>query len=73
MRHGGLTNLPSEHTLSDYTQWISPNSGVHLHSSKSSKGCFADEVHCGQQHVAVSMDEMKLKSVWCLTSTLDVS
>ena len=62
LRHGGVIGLPSECTLSDYTHWTSPRSGVQLEFIEEFQRLLAEEKQSGQQHCALSMDEMKLKS-----------
>ena len=59
---GGVINLPSERTLSDYTHWTSPHTGVQLEFIEEFKRLVEEEVKCGQYHCALSMDEMKIKS-----------
>ena len=61
MRRSGIINLPSERTLSDYTHWMKPHTGVQLEFIEDFDRMLAD-VPCGQRHCAVTMDEMKIKS-----------
>ena len=61
MRHSGMISLPSECTLSDYTHWASPHSGVQLEFVEQFHSLLAEETSPGQNHCALSMDEMKLK------------
>ena len=59
VHQSGLLHLPSQRTLSDYTHWSEPHSGVQLE--------FIEEL-CRQlqdvktKHCTISMDEMKIKS-----------
>jgi hypothetical protein len=55
-----VINLPSERTLSDYTHWASPHSGVQLEYIEEFARLLHD-VPCGQHQCAISMDEMKIK------------
>jgi hypothetical protein len=61
MRMSGIIHLPSERTLSDYTHWTAPHSGVSLEFIEEFIRMMKD-VPCGQKHCALSMDEMKIKS-----------
>ncbi len=60
-RLSGVINLPSERTLSDYTHWSSPHSGVQLEFVEEFVRLLQD-VPCGQHQCTLSMDEMKIKS-----------
>ena len=62
VHQSGLINLPSERTLSDYTHWTTPRSGIQLEFIEQFQSLLQEEVPCGQHHCALSMDEMKLKS-----------
>ena len=62
VRQSGMINLPSERTLSDYTHWATPHSGVQLEFIEQFQCLLQEEVPCGQCQCALSMDEMKLKS-----------
>ena len=62
VRQSGMINLPSERTLSDYTHWATPHSGVQLEFIEQFQSLLQEEVPCGQCQCALSMDEMKLKS-----------
>lgn len=57
----GTINLPSERTLTDYSHWAAPHSGVQLEFIEEFRTLLVD-VPCGQHHCALSMDEMKIKS-----------
>lgn len=59
-RQSGAIHLPSERTLSDYTHWASPHSGVQLEFIEEFIRLLQD-VPSGQHHCAISMDEMKIK------------
>ena len=61
MRQSGMISLPSERTLSDYTHWTTPHSGVQLEFIEQLHSLLEEEVACGQHHCTLSMDEMKLK------------
>ena len=62
VRQSGMINLPSERTLSDYTHWAAPHSGIQLEFIERFQSLLQEEVPCGQHQCALSMDEMKLKS-----------
>ena len=62
VRQSGMINLPSERTLSDYTHWTTPHTGVQLEFIERFQSLLEEEVPCGQHQCALSMDEMKLKS-----------
>ena len=62
VRQSGMINLPSERTLSDYTHWAVPHSGIQLEFIERFQSLLQEEVPCGQHQCALSMDEMKLKS-----------
>ena len=62
VRQSGMINLPSERTLSDYTHWATPHSGVQLEFIEQFQSLLQEEVPSGQHQCALSMDEMKLKS-----------
>ena len=62
MRESGIIHLPSERTLSNYTHWASPHSGVQLEFIELFKSMVSEDLPHGQYHCALSMDEMKLKS-----------
>ena len=63
VRQGGIINLPSERTLSDYTHWASVHSGVQIEFIEHFKYMLEDEVSSSQLQIcAISMDEMKIKS-----------
>ena len=59
MRKSGIIHLPSERTLSDYTHWTAPHSGVSLEFIEEFVRMMND-VPCSQKHCALSMDEMKV-------------
>ena len=61
MRKSGLISLPSERTLNDYTHWSTPHSGVQLEFIEQYISMLSD-VSCQRLLVALSMDEMKIKS-----------
>ena len=61
IRQGGLINLPSERTLSDYTHWTTPHSGVQKEYIEEFIRLM-DVTSCVQKHCCLSMDEMKIKS-----------
>ena len=61
MRKSGIIHLPSERTLSDYTHWTAPHSGVSLEFIEEFTRML-DDVPCGQHQCSLSMDEMKIKS-----------
>ena len=56
VHQSGLLHLPSQRTLSDYTHWSEPHSGVQLE--------FIEEQlqDVKTKHCTISMDEMKIKS-----------
>ena len=55
--------MPSERTLSDYTHWSSAHHGVQLEFIEHFKAMAESEVKAPlQKVVALSMDEMKIKS-----------
>ena len=62
MHRSGVISLPSECTLSDYTHWASPHSGVQLEFVEEFCSLVTKDTSPGQHHCALSMDEMKLKS-----------
>ena len=62
LRQSGLVHLPSERTLSDYTHWTKPHTGVSLEYIEELKRQLKADVQCKQHHCALSMDEMKIKS-----------
>ena len=62
VRQTGLINLPSQRTLSDYTHWTTPHSGVQLEFIEHFQSLLKQEVPSGQYHCCLSMDEMSLKS-----------
>ena len=57
----GVIHLLSERTLSDYTHWTTPHSGVQLEFIEELSRSL-NELPSGQQCCALSMDEMKIKS-----------
>ena len=57
-----LIILPSERTLSDYTHWAIPHTGVQLEFIEQFQSLLQKEVPSGQHQCALSMDEMKIKS-----------
>lgn len=57
-RLSGAIHLPSERTLSDYTHWATPHSGVQLEFIEEFKRLLID-VHSGQHHCSLPM---KIKS-----------
>lgn len=61
LRQSGIIHLPSERTLSDYTHWSTPNTGVSLEFVEEFVKMM-DDVSCGQRQCTVSMDEMTIKS-----------
>ena len=71
----GLISLPSERTLSDYTHWTKPNSGVQLEFVGEFKNRLETEVPSKNCHCAISVDEMKIKSslVFDMVVLLDLS
>ena len=63
VRQSGFLSLPSERTLSDYTHWSSAHHGVQLEFIEHFKAMAESEVKAPlQKVVALSMDEMKIKS-----------
>ena len=62
VRESGLINLPSERTLADYTHWTTPHSGVQYEFIEQLKGILDAELLSKPHNVALSMDEMKIKS-----------
>ena len=63
LRQGGIVNLPSERTLSDYTHWASVHSGVQIEFIEHFKRMLENEVSSSELRLcAISMDEMKIKS-----------
>ena len=62
IRQGGVISLPSERTLSDYTHWTTPHSGVQLEFIEEFCTLLAEDVLNNLHQVALSMDEMKIKS-----------
>lgn len=61
VRQSGILHLPSERTLSDYTHWSLPHSGVQLEFIE--QLCTQlEDVKSKQRHCTISMDEMKIKS-----------
>ena len=80
VRQSGLISLPSERTLSDYTHWTKPNSGVQLEFVEELKNRLETEVPSKNYHCAISVDEMKIKSSLvfdkhngCLVGFVDLS
>ena len=78
--NGGVINLPSQRTLSDYTHWASPHTGIQLEFIEEFKRQLKEEVTCNQFHCALSMDEMKIKRglifnkhTGCLCGFVDLS
>ena len=61
VRQSGIIHLPSERTLSDYTHWSNPHTGVQLEYIEK-LSTMLEDVPCGQRHCALLMDEMKIKS-----------
>ena len=62
VQQNGMINLPSERTLSDYTHWAIPHTGVQLEFIEQFQSLLQEEVPSGQHQCALSMDEMKIKS-----------
>ena len=63
LRQGGIINLPSERTLSDYTHWASVHNGVQIEFIEHFKSMLENEVAPSDLRLcAISMDEMKIKS-----------
>ena len=58
----GVIALSSEHTLADYTHWVTPHMGVQLEFVEELQTLIAKDVPCGVHQCALSMDEMKIKS-----------
>jgi hypothetical protein len=61
MRQSGFIQLPSERTLSDYTHWAAPHSGVQKEYIEEFDRMMAT-TSCQQKHCSLSMDEMKIRS-----------
>jgi len=61
MRQSSIIHLPSERTLSDYTHWASPHSGVQKEYIEEFVRMM-EATSCGQNHCSLSMDEMKIRS-----------
>ena len=57
VRESGMLSLPSERTLSDYTHWVKPHSGVQLELIERFQSLLQEEVPCGQHQCALSMDD----------------
>ena len=63
IRQGGIINLPSERTLSDYTHWTSAHSGVQIEFIEHFKYMLQGLVSSPELRLcALSMDEMKINS-----------
>lgn len=62
VQQAGISNLPSEWTLYDYTHWTTAHSGVQYKFVKEFVPQAQVEVACGHYHCTLSLDEMKLKS-----------
>ena len=62
VRQSGIINLPSERTLSDYTHWISPHSGLQVEYVDKLHTMLAEAFPSQQHQCTLSMDEMKIKS-----------
>ena len=62
VRQSGIINLPSERTLSDYTHWISPHSGLQVEYVDKLHTMLAEALPSQQHQCTLSMDEMKIKS-----------
>jgi len=58
----GLIQLPSEHTLIDYTHWTTPHVGVQCEFIEELKAALHTELSSKTQLVTLSMDERKTKS-----------
>ncbi len=59
VRESGIIKLPSERTLTDYTHWTTPHSGVQYEFVEQLKEILeASKPH----NVSLSMDEMKIKN-----------
>ena len=61
IHQSGIIHLPSERTLSDYTHWSTPNSGVNLEFIEEFARMMGD-IPSAQHCCTLSMDEMKIKS-----------
>ena len=57
-----VISLPSERTLSDYTHWTTPHTGIPLEFIEQLQSLLQEDVPCGQYYCALSVDEMKIKS-----------
>ena len=62
VRQSGIINLPSERTLTDYTHWTSPHSGLQVEYVEKLHSMLAEALPSHQHQCALSMDEMKIKS-----------
>ncbi len=57
----GMIALPSERTLFDYTHWVTPHTGVQCEFVEQLKLSMESELPSKPHHIALSMDEMKIK------------
>ena len=62
VRQSGIISLPSERTLTDYTHWISPHSGLQVEYVEKLHSMLTEALPSHQHQCALSMDEMKVKS-----------
>ena len=61
IRQSGIVHLPSERTLSDYTHWSNPHTGVQREFVEEFARML-DTAAVTHNHCSLSMDEMKIKS-----------
>ncbi len=62
VRESGIIKLPSERTLTDYTHWTTPHSGVQYEFVEQLKEILEGELLSKPHNVSLSMDEMKIKN-----------
>ncbi len=62
VRESGIIKLPSERTLTDYTHWTTPHSGVQYEFVEHLKEILEAELLTKPYNVSLSMDEMKIKN-----------
>ena len=62
VRQGGIISLPSERTLSEYTHWTAPHSGLQSEYVEELHNLLSESLPSNQHQVALSIDEMKIKS-----------
>lgn len=58
----GFIKLPSERTLADYTHWMTVTNGVQSEFIERFRLTLQKDTKHGQQHSALLMDEMKIRS-----------